>query len=88
MKILFLAIYNIFSFLQNWEVYIADEQFWSRLHQVERYLANQEGKRRGWYSYTELDILITVHELSALKELIKVSTYFIFLPSTYEKLLL
>lgn len=39
---------------------------------MERYLANQEGKRRGWYSYTELVILMTERNFSFLKELLKV----------------
>ncbi|XKL68574.1 hypothetical protein PGB90_004065 [Kerria lacca] len=65
------------KFLQaiKWEIYVADKQFWSKLIKVEKYLANQEGKRRGWYSYTELNILLSIYELSVLKELIKQSMF-------------
>ncbi|XP_065226977.1 protein CNPPD1 [Planococcus citri] len=60
------------KFLQaiNWEIYVPENKFWSRLLEMEKYLANQEGKRRGWYSYTELSILLCFKDFEVVKDML------------------
>lgn len=50
----------------NWEVYVSEETFRARLHTIEAVLALREGKRRGWFSYTELTHLVHSVELLSL----------------------
>ncbi|XP_030377325.1 protein CNPPD1 [Scaptodrosophila lebanonensis] len=38
----------------DWNIYISNEQFFKKLSSVERTLAQQEGLRRGWLTYSEL----------------------------------
>lgn len=60
------------KFLQaiNWEIYIPESRFWSKLLEMEKYLANQEGKRRGWYSYTELNVLLGHKDFEVVKDML------------------
>lgn len=39
---------------QDWKIYISNEQFFEKLSSVERTLAQREGLRRGWLTYSEL----------------------------------
>lgn len=39
---------------------------------MERYLANRESKRRGWYSYTELNILLCYKDFAFIKDFLSV----------------
>ncbi|EDW63450.2 protein CNPPD1 [Drosophila virilis] len=38
----------------DWNIYISNEQFFDKLSSVERTLAQREGLRRGWLTYSEL----------------------------------
>ncbi|XP_022208189.1 protein CNPPD1 [Drosophila obscura] len=38
----------------DWNIYISNEQFFAKLSSVERTLAEREGLRRGWLTYSEL----------------------------------
>ncbi|KAH8263421.1 hypothetical protein KR044_008762, partial [Drosophila immigrans] len=38
----------------DWNIYISNEQFFAKLSSVERTLAQREGLRRGWLTYSEL----------------------------------
>ncbi|KAH8377516.1 hypothetical protein KR093_005789, partial [Drosophila rubida] len=38
----------------DWNIYISNEQFFEKLSSVERTLAQREGLRRGWLTYSEL----------------------------------
>ncbi|XP_032592617.1 protein CNPPD1 isoform X2 [Drosophila grimshawi] len=38
----------------DWNIYISNEQFFEKLTSVERTLAEREGLRRGWLTYSEL----------------------------------
>ncbi|EDW12074.1 protein CNPPD1 [Drosophila mojavensis] len=38
----------------DWKIYISNEQFFEKLSSVERTLAQREGLRRGWLTYSEL----------------------------------
>lgn len=38
----------------DWNIYISNEQFFDKLNSVEKILAQRQGIRRGWLTYTEL----------------------------------
>ncbi|XP_075220139.1 protein CNPPD1 [Lycorma delicatula] len=42
----------------NWEVFVNETAFWTGLKGIEREVARREGRRRGWFSYTELVTLL------------------------------
>nr|BAN20473.1 conserved hypothetical protein [Riptortus pedestris] len=42
----------------DWKVFIKDSEFWKKLRSVETKVALHEGKKRGWYSYTDLEALL------------------------------
>lgn len=42
----------------DWKVFIKDSEFWKKLRSVETRVALSEGKKRGWFSYTELEALL------------------------------
>lgn len=54
------------DFLQavDWELFVHKEDFKRAMYEVERRIALKEGKKRGWFSYTDLDILMDEHLLS------------------------
>ncbi|GFG37092.1 hypothetical protein Cfor_05761 [Coptotermes formosanus] len=56
------------DFLQaiDWEVFVSEQAFWKRLCQMEKDIALKEGKRRGWFSYTDLENLLDTVDLAAL----------------------
>lgn len=58
------------DFLQaiDWEVFVSEQAFWKRLCQMERDIALKEGKRRGWFSYTDLENLLDTVDLAALAQ--------------------
>jgi len=41
----------------NWELYASEPSFWKKLGELEMQLAIKEGKTRGYFTYTELQIL-------------------------------
>lgn len=43
---------------QDWNLFVSDELFMTRLEDLESYLALKEGRKRGYYSYTELLFLL------------------------------
>lgn len=50
----------------EWEVYVSEETFWTRLRGLERDVALNEGVRRGWFSYADLDCLLEKVDLPSL----------------------
>ncbi|XP_049816823.1 protein CNPPD1 [Schistocerca nitens] len=56
------------DFLQaiNWEVFVSEQNFWKRLWCLEKQIALQEGKRRGWFSYTDMERLLESVDITAL----------------------
>lgn len=50
----------------EWEVYVNEETFWTRLRGLERDVALNEGVRRGWFSYADLDCLLEKVDLASL----------------------
>nr|CAD7262524.1 unnamed protein product [Timema shepardi] len=62
------------EFLQaiDWEVFVSEQAFWKQLCKVETNVALQEGKRRGWFSYTDLDQLLETVDLAALAQVVVV----------------
>lgn len=49
----------------DWSIFVNDEEFWARLHKLERDIAYKESRKRGWLSYTELCCLMDIMQLSA-----------------------
>ena len=62
----FLKLY--LNFFQDWEVFVSEQAFWKRLCQMERDIALKEGKRRGWFSYTDMENLLDIVDLAALAQ--------------------
>lgn len=54
------------QFCQEWEVFVSEQAFWTKLHRMEKDIALKEGKRRGWFSYTDLENLLDTVDLAAL----------------------
>lgn len=52
----------------NWEVFVSEEDFWTRLQSIEKTLAMREGKRRGWFSYSELSRLMEAIEMMSVAQ--------------------
>lgn len=42
----------------DWKIFIMDGSFWEKLRSIETKLSFNEGKKRGWFSYTELESLL------------------------------
>ncbi|BES89712.1 Cyclin [Nesidiocoris tenuis] len=42
----------------DWNVYIDSSNFWTKFGQLERTVAYREGKKNGWFSYTDLEVLL------------------------------
>lgn len=47
----------------DWNVFVREPLFWSRLEQLETDLALHEGVQRGWFTYTEIKYFSNVYEL-------------------------
>ncbi|KAJ9579852.1 hypothetical protein L9F63_004491 [Diploptera punctata] len=58
------------DFLQaiQWEVFVSEHAFWTRLSKMEREVALKEGRRRGWFSYTDLEKLMETVDLASLAQ--------------------
>lgn len=50
----------------NWEVFVSEQNFWKRLWCLEKQIALQEGKRRGWFSYTDMERLLESVDVTGL----------------------
>ncbi|XP_055700985.1 protein CNPPD1 [Phlebotomus papatasi] len=48
----------------DWRIYISHETFFRKLCLIENLLAQQQGFRRGWFTYTELTLLMPSNVLS------------------------
>lgn len=53
-------------FRQDWAIFVQDRDFWERLGKLEKDIAYKEGRKRGWFSYTELSCLMENVQLVAL----------------------
>ncbi|KAM0736403.1 Protein CNPPD1 [Formica fusca] len=59
----------------NWTVLVQQQDFWEKLQQLEKDVANREVQKRGWCSYTELNCLLNSVQLIAFAQtLINVSS--------------
>lgn len=54
-----------FFFQQKWTVFVDNQDFWSKLQNLEEDLAIREARKRGWFSYTELNTLLDSTNLLA-----------------------
>ncbi|XP_014217088.1 protein CNPPD1 [Copidosoma floridanum] len=52
----------------KWTVFVDHEDFWKRLQRLEEDLAIREARKRGWFSYTELNTLLDSANLLALAQ--------------------
>ncbi|KAJ9576618.1 hypothetical protein L9F63_025486, partial [Diploptera punctata] len=52
----------------QWEVFVSEHAFWTRLSKMEREVALKEGRRRGWFSYTDLEKLMETVDLASLAQ--------------------
>lgn len=58
----------------DWNLFVSDELFMTRLEDLESYLALKEGRKRGYYSYTELLFLLEMVDfLSAARSFFTIS---------------
>lgn len=75
-----MATYQVVSeFCQDWEVFVSEQAFWKRLCQMEKDIALKEGKRRGWFSYTDLENLLDTVDLAALAHAVLTVSEFSFI---------
>ncbi|GJQ75630.1 hypothetical protein Trydic_g17708 [Trypoxylus dichotomus] len=44
----------------NWEIFVSEANFWKKLCDLERVLAKKEGVNRGWFTYSELNAILTL----------------------------
>ncbi|KAJ8680032.1 hypothetical protein QAD02_015819 [Eretmocerus hayati] len=59
----------------DWTVYVHNQDFWRRLLSLERDIAYKEAKKRGWFSYTELNTLVdAAHMVSLVQTMIGISS--------------
>lgn len=64
------------EFLQaiDWTIFVHNKEFWERLQRLEKDIAYKEGRKRGWFSYTELSYAMnTVQLLTIAQALINIS---------------
>lgn len=52
--------------LQDWAIYVCNSDFWARLKRLETDIAYKEGRKRGWFSYTDLNFLMDSAQLAAV----------------------
>ncbi|XP_043283256.1 protein CNPPD1 [Venturia canescens] len=50
----------------DWSVFVKNRDFWERLRRLEKDIAYKEGRKRGWFSYTELTCLMENVQLAAI----------------------
>ncbi|XP_044271588.1 protein CNPPD1 [Tribolium madens] len=62
----------------DWEVFVTELTFWKKLAEIEGALARKQGGKRGFYTYTELETLLTSVELrNLIKNILTVSVILI-----------
>lgn len=66
------------SFLNaiQWNIYVSQNEFYEKLKTVERLLAMKEGLSRGWFTYTELEMMLPTIELA--KRILNYTTILMF----------
>uniref|UniRef100_A0A1L8D9H9 Protein CNPPD1 n=1 Tax=Nyssomyia neivai TaxID=330878 RepID=A0A1L8D9H9_9DIPT len=57
----------------DWKIYISHDTFFRKLCMIENLLAQQQGKLRGWFTYTEITRLMP-HDLQLFTEIISLSS--------------
>ncbi|XP_012263099.2 protein CNPPD1 [Athalia rosae] len=50
----------------DWTIFVCNNDFWDRLQKLERDIAYKEGRKRGWFSYTDLSFLMDSIQLAAV----------------------
>lgn len=50
----------------EWEIFVSDQTFWRKLSSIESIIGRNEGKNRGFFTYTELNNLLSVIDAGAL----------------------
>lgn len=61
--------------MQNWSIYVYENDFWNGLKKLETIIAFNEAKKRGWYSYYELSCLIDTIKLTIIvKTIVSISS--------------
>jgi len=48
----------------HWEVFIHEHKFWKKLGELETSIAKRQGTGRGWFTYTELQNLLTTIDIT------------------------
>ncbi|KAL0272435.1 UNVERIFIED_CONTAM: hypothetical protein PYX00_005404 [Menopon gallinae] len=48
----------------KWEVFVSEKEFWDRFRIMERKLGLRQGCKRGWFTYTELHLLLELIDIS------------------------
>lgn len=61
--------------LQNWTVFVQQENFWERLQRLEKDVAYQQVQKRGWCTYTELSCLMDASQLIMMARVVIRITY-------------
>lgn len=66
------------SFLNaiQWNIFVKESEFFEKLRKIEKLLATKEGCGRGWFTYTELELLMPTIELA--KQIMNVTTILMF----------
>ncbi|XP_026461909.1 protein CNPPD1-like [Ctenocephalides felis] len=50
----------------DWKIFISDSKFWSEFEHLEQILALREANKRGWFTYSELSLLLPSSDLAKL----------------------
>lgn len=66
------------SFLNaiQWNILVSENEFYEKLKTVERLLAMKEGLSRGWFTYTEMELLMPTIEIA--KRILNYTTILMF----------
>lgn len=67
--------------MQDWKVYVNEAMFWKKLKSLETILAERQGAKRGWFTYTELQNLL--HYIDAYVLIQKIACIMTILAVTY-----
>lgn len=54
--------------LQKWEVYVSEKEFWKRLKLLECKVNLREGCKRGWFTYSELNLLLDLIDFTYMMQ--------------------
>lgn len=68
-------ILQITNNLQDWTVFVRQQDFWKRLQQLETDVARREIQKRGWCTYTELNSLMNHAQLFAIARTVMYVSY-------------